>query len=93
METTSCEVELYDGNYEVFFDFDYTPAYTPRFSGTSRAEGPDEEETYEIYNEQIECVGGHFRDLNDDEVEYVHDALLEQAKSIVTDAIESQYGE
>tara|TARA_R110000803_G_scaffold4054_9_gene13920 strand:+ start:844 stop:1125 length:282 start_codon:yes stop_codon:yes gene_type:complete len=77
------EINGVEAEYEIYFDFNYSPAWIAPNSGTSMAMEPDEDEEYEIYNAQIECVGGLMRDLTDDELAYAMEALEEQAAEII----------
>lgn len=72
-----------DAEHEIWFDLDYTPAWIAPNSGTSMALCPDEPEEHEIYNVKIECINGSFRDLTDDELEYVSPILEGYALELI----------
>ena len=67
-ENNIAEAELLNGYMvDIYFDFDYTPGFTAKHSGTSMAEEPDEPEEYEIVNIRIETFIGELVKLSDED--------------------------
>lgn len=77
------DAELLNGDMvDVYFDFNYMPGFTAKYSGTSIAEEPDEPEEYEVFNIRVlSSYMGEF-DIDDANKGYVMPCLLEEAKSI-----------
>lgn len=89
--TAEMSVGGVEAEYEIHFDFNYSPVWIAPNSGTSMAMEPDEPEEYEFNNFQMECVGGSMRDLTDVEVYYVMERVEDLAKKIVEKSINRSY--
>ena len=77
------EAELINGDMvTVYFDFNYTPGFTAKGSGTSQAEEPDEPEEYEMLNIKVETIQGSLVDLSTENEEYVMACLSCEARNI-----------
>ena len=68
-----------EAEYTIYYDYEYEPAQTSRYSGTSHQENEEFPESHGFTNLQVELVGdGSFTWLTSEEEEFAVNVLLER---------------